>query len=385
MEPTQTPTAEPTAIATENAVDNSNEDFSDTMYDYSYAGVDSAKKRVKKEDYISAADYGIIANTGKDYSQEITNAIYDASSKGKYLYFPAGTYYVKNVKIWNRDGVKICGEGTKSIIKTADDAVGDVKWDIAMGLYNCNNCIVRNITFDGNNENVYGTTEAGVVQLRIDNCDNASVFGCRFQNNNSCNLNIVGKADKLKVFYNDFLNSDVSVGVSPGYITNGYICNNFVDAQEWVWSEPISLYYSPNDEEANDNVIISGNDIRNHTETAGGVFITYPSKNIYVMNNYFYRCGAGIGCGSKRQYKELTDGPWDIVCKDNVIDSPTWYGFCLLYAKNWTIENNTITNITDGFAMYLDQCYDNVIRNNNIDGSKVYEVNSSGNKVSGNE
>ncbi len=375
--------------ATENnaysvANDDAEEDFTDTMYDYTFAGMKSATKRVDPTDYVSVLEYGVEANSDKDFSEEIIKAIYDAAEKGKYLYFPEGRYFVKNVKIWNTDNVKICGAGEKTIFMTAEDAVGEEKWDIAVGLYHCNNCVVRNITFDGNNKKVAGNLSVGVLQLRIEDCANASVFGCRFQNNNSGNVNIVGQAEGLKIFYCDFLNSDCSIVVMPGFITNGFLCNNFIDGQEWEWSEPISLYNAPEDDKPNSNVIISGNDIRNHTQGAGGVFITYPSENIYVSSNYFYRCGAAIGSGSRLQSEEDNRGPWNVICKDNVIDSPTWHGIALLYADGWTIENNTILNITDGFAMYLDQCHNNVIKNNKINGSRIYEDNSSDNTISEN-
>lgn len=359
----------------------SNEDFMDTMYDYHFAGMKSAEGRVDPADYISVTDFGVLPDTDTDYSDIIIRAVKDAASKGKYLFFPEGIYHVKNVKVENVDNVKICGAGEKTVLMTADDAVGEVKWDIAVGLYNCDNCVVRDLTFDGNNGKVAGDTSVGVLQLRIDNCSNASVFGCRFQNNNSGNINVVGYAEGLKIYYCDFLNSDCSIVVMPGYITNGYICNNFIDGQEWVWSEPISLYNAPDDDKPNSNVVISGNDIRNHTQAAGGVFITYPSKDIYVQNNYFYKCGAAVGSGSRLQSEEDDRGPWDVICRDNVIDSPTWHGFGLLYATGWTIENNTITNITDGFAVYLDQCRDNTIKDNSIDGSRVYQVGCSGNVI----
>ena len=379
-------TADKTATKEESiAVIDSEEDFTATMYDYSLAGRKSATKRVDPSDYVSVLEYGVEANSDKDFSEEIIKAIYDAAAKGKYLYFPEGTYFVKNVKIRNTDNVRLCGEGEKTILMTADDAVGEEKWDIAVGLYNCNNCVVRNITFDGNNKKVAGNLSVGVLQLRIDNCTNASVYGCRFQNNNNGNVNVVGQAEGLRIFYCDFLNSDCSIVVMPGYITNGFICNNFIDGQEWVWSEPISLYNAPEDDKPNSNVYICGNDIRNHTQGAGGVFITYPSKDIYVLSNYFYRCGTAIGSGSRLQSEEDNRGPWNITCRDNVIDSPTWHGIVLLYAEGWTIENNTISNITDGFAMYLDQSNNNVIKNNKIDGSRIFEVDSSDNVISGND
>ena len=357
------------------------EDFTDTMYDYSFAGMKSAAKRVPKADYISVAEYGVIPDTGEDCSERIMHAIYDAASKGKYLYFPKGTYYVKNVKIWDVSNIKLCGDGEATILKTADDAVGEEKWDIAMGFYNCMHCTIRNLTFDGNNGKVAGNLSTGVLQLRIDNCEDTCVYGCRFQNNNNGNINVVGHVEGLKIFYCDFLNSDCSVVVMPGYITNGYICNNFIDGQDWVWSEPISLYNAPDDEKPNENVIISGNDIRNHTQGAGGVFITYPSKDIYVLNNYFYNCGAGIGCGSRLQLPDDSRGPWDVQCKNNVIDSPEWHGFALLYAKGWIIEDNTVRNLTDGFAMYLDRCSDCMIRNNSIDGCRIFEADCRENNI----
>jgi hypothetical protein len=368
-----------------DSYNDSGENFTDTMYDYSYAGMKSAEKTVKESDYISITEYGVDPDSGTDESDRIIQAIYDAAEKGKYLYFPKGTYYVKNVKIFDTENVRICGVGEETVLMTADDAFGEDKWDIAVGLYNCDHCIVRNMTFDGNNQKVAGNLTTGVLQLRIEDCNDASIFGCRFQNNNNGNINIVGHADNLKIFYCDFLNSDCSVVVMPGYITNSYICNNFIDGQEWIWSEPISLYNSPDDDNPNCNVIISGNDIRNHSEGAGGVFITYPSSEIYVLNNYFYNCGAAIGSGSRLQLPDDPRGPSNIQCKDNVIDSPKWHGFALLYAEGWKIEENTITDITDGFAIYLDQCNDCVINNNSISGSIVYEVNCRGNSITDNK
>ncbi len=351
------------------------------MYDYSFAGMKSALKRAAPDDCVSVAYYGVPADSDRDYSDIIIRAVYDAASKGKYLYFPEGTYHVKNVKIWNTKNVRICGAGEKTVLMTADDAVGDIKWDIALGLYNCDNCVVRNITFDGNNSKVAGDLSVGVLQLRIDNCSGASIYGCIFRNNNSGNINVVGQADELKIFYCDFLNSDCSIVVMPGYITNGYICNNFIDGQEWEWSEPISLYNAPDDDKPNRNVIISGNDIRNHTQGAGGVFITFPSRDIYVLSNYFYRCGVAIGCGTRLQTENDNRGPVDVVCRDNVIESPTWHGFALLYAEGWIIEKNTVLNITDGFAAYLDKCRKITVSDNSISGSRIYEVDCSENKI----
>ena len=374
-------TAEITISPKPTESNEEDESFMETMYDYSFAGMKSSKKRVKDTDYISVTEYGVTPDSGQEESIRVINAIKDTASKGKYLYFPKGTYYVKNVKIYDTDNVKICGDGEETVLKTADDAVGEVKWDITMGFYRCNNLTVRNLTFDGNNKKVAGNTEVGVLQLRIENCENANVYGCRFQNNNSGNINIVGHAEGLKIFYCDFLNSDCSVIVMPGYITNGYICNNYIDGQEWEWSEPISFYNSPKDDEPNSNVIISGNDIRNHTQSAGGIFITYPSKDIYVLDNYFYRCGAAIGSGTRLQTPEDDRGPWNIQCRNNVIESPIWHGFGLLFAEGWTIEDNTITDITDGFAVYLDRCNNCVVKNNSIDVSRVYQVDCHGNII----
>ena len=264
-----------------------NNTYKSTMYDYSKAGVKSATGRVVPEDYISVTEFGVTPNSGNDVSGKVEKAIYSATQKGKYLYFPEGTYYMKNVKIYDADNVKICGAGEKTIIKTANDATGDV-WDIVLGIYNSNGPIVRNLVFDGNNKVVPGNLTVGVIQLRLENCDNAKVYGCRFQNNNSGNLNIVDEAKNLEVFYCDFLNSDCSIITSPGYITKGYLCNNFIDGQDWKYSEPISLYYAE-DRGTNTDVIISGNDIRNHDNGAGAIFITYPSTNISILNNYIYK------------------------------------------------------------------------------------------------
>ena len=112
-------TADKTATKEESiTVNDSEEDFTATMYDYSFAGMKSATKKVDSSDYVSVLEYGVEANSDKDFSEEIIKAIYDAAAKGKYLYFPEGTYFVKNVKIRNTDNVRICGEGEKTILMT---------------------------------------------------------------------------------------------------------------------------------------------------------------------------------------------------------------------------------------------------------------------------
>ena len=68
-----------------------------------------------------------------------------------------------------------------------------------------------------------------------------------------------------------------------------------------------------------------------------------------------------------------------------MIDTPTWHGFGLLYADNWTITDNVIKNVTDGFGVFLDQCDNNTVKNNNLGGSRVFEENCSGNSFSGNK
>ena len=384
--PEKTEVVTPLPSATQKTVVEESDTLEDTMYDYNKAGISSSKNRVNSEDYISVKDYGVVADDGKDYSSKITKAIIDANAKGKYLYFPEGTYYVKNVKIENSKFVGICGAGEKTILKTANDAKGSV-WDIELGIYNSSNITIRDITFDGNNKKVAGShLTAGVLQLRLDNCNTAEVYGCRFQNNNHGNLNVVGHGDNIKIYYCDFLNSDCSVIVMPGYLTNSYICNNYIDGQDWVYSEPISLYYSEKDNQPNKYVYISGNNIRNHTAAAGGVFITYPSEDIYVQSNYIYRCGAAIGSGSRGQDPNQTKGPTNIYVMDNIIDSPTWHGIQLLYADKWNIQNNTFKNIQPGCCSFmLDQCKNNTIMNNTINGSNIIETKCSGNNFYNNK
>ncbi|MCR5607849.1 MAG: glycoside hydrolase family 55 protein [Lachnospiraceae bacterium] len=384
---TSTPekTEEVAPSATQEIVVEGSNTLEDTMYNYKKAGISSSTNRVSSKDYISVNDYGVVANDGKDYSSKITKAIIDANSKGKYLYFPEGTYYVKNVKIENSKFVRICGAGEKTVLKTANDAKGS-NWDIALGIYYSSNIVIRNITFDGNNKKVAGNLSVGVLQLRLDNCSTAEVYGCRFQNNNNGNLNVVGHGDNIRIYYCDFLNSDCSVIVMPGYLTNSFICNNYIDGQDWEYSEPISLYYSEKDSQPNREVYICGNNIRNHTAAAGGIFITFPSEDIYIQSNYVYRCGAAIGSGSRRQDPNETKGPSDIFVKDNIIDSPTWHGIQLLYAENWNIQYNTFKNIPQGCcAFILNQCKNNTIMNNTINGSNIMESKCSGNSFYNNK
>ena len=56
-------------------------------------------------------------------------------------------------------------------------------------------------------------------------------------------------------------------------------------------------------------------------------------------------------------------------------------GFQCMSAGGLTIEDNTITDITDGFAVYLYCCNNCKIKNNSIDGSRVYQVDCHGNII----
>ncbi|SEQ09649.1 parallel beta-helix repeat (two copies) [Lachnospiraceae bacterium RM5] len=374
---------------------------------------------------------GFLNQSSQEYSTEIFDntyywyvgeAIKEANAQGKYAYFPTGVYYMKNTTVGNPvynpdiqtsvvriSDVKICGDGESTIFKTAEDvkikyniiteydADGnphDKKdytiWDKVLHIANADNVIVRDICFDGNNkkvEKIENGDQEGFLQLTIESCNNVEIFGCKFRDNNNGNLNFRGHNDNVNVYYCEFLNSDVGVLVQPGYLTNSYICNNFFDGQKWELSEPISLYYSPAEvvkdtgdtiEHPNENVVISGNNIRNHTQAAGGIFVTYPSTNILIEDNYILKCGAGIGCGKRGQEqmgKEPDLGPDNVIVRNNIIDNPTWHGIQLVYSTNWTIENNVIKNLYyketpngnfGGEGIILEKCENMKIYNNTI-------------------
>lgn len=115
------------------------------------------------------------------------------------------------------------------------------------------------------------------------------------------------------------------------------------------------------------NVLIRGNEFRGCTGTAvhvgaesgwrEGTF----SKNVVIDGNLMVDCGFGTGCqGGASGVAVLIDAPdlGDILLHDgititnNVIDGGSNgerpCGICVYYAKNVVIENNTISNCTNG-------------------------------------
>jgi len=99
---------------------------------------------------IDVTTYGAIPNDSVDDSLAIQNAI-DAAPANSTIYFPKGTYLLADIKINNRSGLTLAGDGsTLTILKRSGDYPNIVE------LNNSTDTLITQFSFDTNGLVVYG-------------------------------------------------------------------------------------------------------------------------------------------------------------------------------------------------------------------------------------
>lgn len=302
-----------------------------------------------KPEYINVTDFGALGNDSLDDTPAIVNAISSFNKKDKYLYFPAGTYFIKNLNL--PSNIHILGESNSTILKASSDCV---TWDRVISISN-NNITIENIILDGNIENIEGNTEEGVFLLKVDNAKNITILNSKFQNSKYCSI-VFNGCDNINVDNCQFINTDVGTLFMDSPSKNVTISNNYFNGGT---SEGISLYGRMNGYLS--NFKIYNNTIKN--KSMHGIQVR-QSKNIKIYNNSIYNCGTGI---TIERYEDFICD--NIIIKNNVIDSCTLEGINIK-DNNISLYSNKILNTGEIAVLIINadniNFKDNYIENYNI-------------------
>lgn len=286
------------------------------------------------------------------------NKYYDTQIKEEILsngkvFIDKGIYKCRNLSFSNIGSIEITGCGEYSVLKSDESCK---TWDYTMRIQKSNNVILKNITLDGNYDNVAGDSQKGVANLYLTNCNNVLIDNCTFQNNRYVNIVLIN-CNNIKIQNSKFLNSDCGIILSEMPSNNIYIHNNYFDGHNY--SEPISIYASKNG--YNKNIVITNNIIKNHIYGSGiGV---KACDGLIISNNTIENCSTGIYIEKDSEY-----GVLNAIISNNLIINNVYEAIISKYLVNSHIKNNIISN-SGTVAMRIKNNENITIENNSISNS----------------
>ncbi|MBE5962371.1 MAG: hypothetical protein E7256_13495 [Lachnospiraceae bacterium] len=293
------------------------------------------------QEYGNPRRYGAVGDGSTDDTDSFKNMF---AVGYKHIYIPEGKFLVNariNISI---DGLTIEGESReKSIILVGPK----VEMYFAPFYLNGDNLTIRNLTFDGNKENVPGDIYHQMRCLFLHYCNNVSIRDVNFINSNGAGIMYRGGSN-IYIGGCYFYDIDTGINNSSNYATD------FVVVEECVfdghtYSEPFVLEYGKhvritnckmlNKPKANaiwiggvDDVIIQNCYIEN---VSNGIMISkktingvdYYADHVLIENNIMTSCYQGIVVNSGKNIK----------CINNTFQ----YCFTqIIYAVNVEFESN---------------------------------------------
>ncbi|MHB8128926.1 MAG: glycosyl hydrolase family 28-related protein [Mobilitalea sp.] len=108
-----------------------------------------------------------------------TKAFDRAKKLGNNIYFPSGTYVLKNASISNKKNVSIIGDNAELLCSKNSTPYFGV-----LGFFNINGLYISGITINGNKQNVPGSESGGVFNFYLKNCSNFNIENCKSVNSN---------------------------------------------------------------------------------------------------------------------------------------------------------------------------------------------------------
>lgn len=332
---------------------------------------------------VSLKQYGAKGNGVDDDSIATKNAV-KYLANNEILYVPEGDYVLKDqVTIENRkQHTKIIGAGANSRFIAAVDRTDQMMFAI----YNPNDLVFSNLTFDGNLEN---RPEGGYQLLFIWGSNKVTIDECNFHENKNEAIVLALVDNNFSVSNSDFRNTDcgvIAMGEADIHSIDNFIFeNNRVEGHQN--SEPISLFgkgqYS--------NIYINNNVFLNK-KYAGAIYLAGNNggtdgvlqfHNVEVTNNTIKNFSAGIEVKHAENVLIANNevDNYDQTTNDKSGSS----GMTIGDVSNIEIKNNYIYK-TWGFGMKLDSLRDanieqNTIKDSGYSNMNFYFVNALGNNA----
>ena len=317
---------------------------------------------------VSLKQYGAKGNGVDDDSIATKNAVkYLANNET--LYVPEGDYVLKDKVIFegSKQHTKIIGAGANSRFIAAVDRTDQMMF----ALYNPDDLIFSNLTFDGNLEN-RPNPAGGSTLISIWGSNKVTIDECNFHENKNEAIVLALVDNNFSVSNSDFRNTDccvIAMGEADKHSIDNFIFeNNRVEGHQN--SEPVSFWgngqYS--------NIYINNNVLLNK-KYAGAIYLAGNNggtdgvlqfHNVEVTNNKIKNFAGGI----EVQHAE------NVLIANNEVDNSEQTtndktganGITTRDVSNIEIKNNYIYK-TWGYGMKLDSLSDANIEQNTIKDS----------------
>lgn len=318
--------------------------------------------RLMHNGIVSLKQYGAKGNGVDDDSTPTKNAVkYLANNET--LYVPEGDYVLKDQVTHNgrKQHTKIIGAGANSRFIAASDRTDSMMFAI----YNPDDLVFSNLTFDGNLEN---RPDGGYQLLFIWGSNKVTIDECNFHENKNEAILLALVDNNFSVSNSDFRNTDCGVlamGEADVHSMDNFVFeNNRVEGHQN--SEPVSLFgkgqytniYINNNVLLNKKhgnaIYLSGNngtngviqfhnvEVTNNTinNTSGGIIVKH-AENVLIENNTIDDNEQTTNDKTGSTGMEVKDAS-DVEIKNNSIYKTWGFGMILEGISNANIEQNTV-------------------------------------------
>ncbi|WP_194922780.1 carbohydrate-binding protein [Catenulispora pinisilvae] len=339
-------------------------DTADTAASYTFDVIDTEQvdsAYSMPSGFASITDYGVTPNNGADDTTAINNALSALSGTGKGLWFPAGTYDISGRVTINGVPVRGAGEWYTTIQSTAVNGSG--------GLYTSGGVNqIADLTIDGdqtdrNNDSgaagIEGTFQPGSlvfdvwmehlkVGLWAVPADGLYATGLRIRDVFADGVHLHGGSADSRVDQSVVRNTgddELALDTEGGDVTNCVLADNTV--QSPIQANGIGVYGGSGN-------VVENNQVSDTVAFGAGITIstrfgagfsgpTTVSGNVLTRAGS-YNSGWGSSLGALWIYADLDDITQPVTVTDNTIDSATYEGVLLSYAKQ--ISDLTVDHLT---------------------------------------
>ncbi|MCF6271983.1 MAG: TIGR03808 family TAT-translocated repetitive protein [Rhodobacteraceae bacterium] len=227
------------------------------------------------ESTLSAANLGLIPNTGTDQSAALTAALKAAADQGRALYLPAGTYHVANVPL--PPNTALFGRGAPPVLQ------------LASGQNILTAEKARNISLSGLHLRGTGGKDFDSFTglFHAEDCANLDITDCTFTNAATQGINLNASSGHIT---ENQISGIYGAGIASLNATGLWITGNEIDT-----CENLGVYIA-RDEAGYDGTIITRNRIRNIGFAEGGngqngnAINAFRAGNVVISNNTLSDC-----------------------------------------------------------------------------------------------